>query len=169
MTIDPYGLLVILAVGFVAGCWAATRWNRVRRVERTVVKRGRGRRPDTNAEKVTVGKNLTWIRTAVYVIRDRDHRVLYVGIAANPTKRMRQHAEAKDWWPDVEHVEAHWFFDRHVACGVEWALIRYLRPLHNLAPGGIDDAYSEDRPDIEPAEVTIPSRFVARTRRAAGW
>lgn len=94
--------------------------------------------------------------TAVYLPHDRDGRLLYVGIASDPQRRANQHADDKEWAREVASVESWWFADRYVALGVEWALIKYLRPPHNRAPSGSCDAWTEKRPAIRPAQVRWP-------------
>lgn len=121
------------------------------------------------------GKDLTWLRTAVYLYSDRHGALLYVGIAANPGKRARQHAglesaPMKDWWPQVDpsRTQAWWFPNRIAACCVEWALIHYLNPPWNTAPGSSDDAYCLDQPPIVEARFEVPSPTPARLRRVVG-
>ncbi|MDL5159452.1 hypothetical protein [Actinomycetospora termitidis] len=165
---SPLGwvMLIALVLAFLAGAYLGVRYGAALPGSGPVVPAQR--RPAARDGGTQV--DLTDRQTAVYLFfglyQGRRDVLLYVGIAANPRKRAEQHAESKAWWGDVDDVEAWWLGNRHVACGVEWALIRYLRPVYNTAPGGQDDAYSRDLPPIEPARFRLPSRTTARVRSA---
>lgn len=68
----------------------------------------------------------------VYRCMSADGRVLYVGMTANRIVRMRNHKSSKAWWPEVDRVVWTEAMPILVARRVEKALIRSLRPLHNV-------------------------------------
>lgn len=70
-------------------------------------------------------------RTALYRLYGADERLLYIGVAANPQSRWRQHAEEKAWWPNVAIREVEWFPTRGEAENAECAEIGKHRPPEN--------------------------------------
>lgn len=72
-------------------------------------------------------------RTALYRLFDADGRLLYIGIAKNPTVRWQQHArdKADTWWPDVANKKLEWFDARSEAEAAEVAAIRSEGPPYN--------------------------------------
>ena len=70
------------------------------------------------------------VRTAVYRARDKQDRVLYIGVSSNPTRRSYAHRR-KDWWADVERVDVTWFQSRSDALAEESRAIGEERPIYN--------------------------------------
>jgi prevent-host-death family protein len=67
----------------------------------------------------------------VYRLYDADEALLYVGVAADPLTRFRQHRRDKPWWPRVALREVEWHDSREQALKVEAeAIVREL-PRHN--------------------------------------
>ncbi|NUR01385.1 MAG: GIY-YIG nuclease family protein [Streptomyces sp.] len=69
--------------------------------------------------------------TAVYRLYDSADRLLYVGSAFDPTRRLRQHAAAKPWWSTVDptRTRIEWYGEREAA-RVEHEAARTEHPLH---------------------------------------
>ncbi|MDX3520761.1 GIY-YIG nuclease family protein [Streptomyces scabiei] len=70
-------------------------------------------------------------RTAVYRLRDRKGRLLYVGISNDPEFRWRQHQSVKPWWSDVSAKEVTWYDTRALALQAEAEAIHAEQPLYN--------------------------------------
>ena len=70
-------------------------------------------------------------RTALYLARDIDDALLYVGTSRHPTQRLRQHAKDKAWWPEVSRVEDFWFTRQWQAELAEQFFISRECPPHN--------------------------------------
>lgn len=85
-------------------------------------------------------------RTALYRLRAADHRLLYVGISANPDLRWGQHSITKPWWSAVEHRELEWHESRALAEAAERAAIRSERPVWNVVHAISDTASKTDIP-----------------------
>lgn len=68
---------------------------------------------------------------AVYRLYDAAGVLLYVGVAARPESRWKQHALAKRWWPEVARRDVQWCADRQAALKAEAAAIREEGPLYN--------------------------------------
>ena len=69
--------------------------------------------------------------TAVYWLRDRAGRLLYVGMSRNPLARWSCHADAHEWWPQVATFEISWFASRGEAAQTEYEAIKDGMALHN--------------------------------------
>lgn len=70
--------------------------------------------------------------TALYRFYDGDDRLLYVGIAVEPFRRMAQHRHGKGWWSDVARVELERFDTRAQAAEAERLAIANEQPLYNV-------------------------------------
>lgn len=70
-------------------------------------------------------------RTALYRLYDAGGVLLYIGISYRPEVRFEQHAEQKQWWPQVARRDIQWFDDRPTAAVAEAAAIRIEDPEHN--------------------------------------
>lgn len=73
-------------------------------------------------------------RTALYRLYDGDGRLLYVGIAKDPEKRLRAHRwgpDRADWRHDIATQSVEWRDTREEAEAAEIAAIRSELPLHN--------------------------------------
>lgn len=69
----------------------------------------------------------------VYVLRDAEDRVLYIGLTSRlDMSRMAQHANTKAWWRDVKTAELHHCSTRYLARRLETVLIQDLAPIHNV-------------------------------------
>src|SRR5690242_3991765 len=73
-------------------------------------------------------------RTALYRLYDADGRLLYVGVAADPEARWKQHARYKAdlWWSEVHRKTVQWFFSRLDALHAETTAIRIESPRYNI-------------------------------------
>lgn len=69
--------------------------------------------------------------TSVYVYRDTEGRVLYVGITSRGNKRLREHAEDKRWFRFATTCELEHFTDRVEAEVRERLLIGHFSPPYN--------------------------------------
>lgn len=84
-------------------------------------------------------------RTATYRLYDDTGSLLYVGVAALPSVRFKQHAASKDWWSQVaSHSEA-WFDSREEALAEEASAIAAESPLHNVNRWTYDKPAPESR------------------------
>lgn len=72
-------------------------------------------------------------RTALYRLYDDAGRLLYIGIATDPEKRIKAHRwqEGKKWGREIAHHTAEWFERRTQAAIAEAAAIRAELPMHN--------------------------------------
>jgi predicted GIY-YIG superfamily endonuclease len=71
------------------------------------------------------------VETFVYLLHDDNDAPLYVGVTDSPTRRFRQHAKTKPWWPLVARRTLVKFSDRASALLWESALIEALFPQFN--------------------------------------
>lgn len=74
-------------------------------------------------------------RHAVYRHFDADNRLLYVGMAANPARRLSEHNSRSGWAALVATITVEWFDTRDEAVAAERAAIKRERPQHNKPPG----------------------------------
>lgn len=58
--------------------------------------------------------------------------LLYVGITANPSRRLERHRHEKDWWSDVSRIDIEHFTDRHTVLAAERTAIETEKPRHNI-------------------------------------
>jgi len=93
-------------------------------------------------------------QTAVYRLYAEDRRLLYVGVGSDPAGRFRDHATARDWWPDVHHYDIDWFPTTADALEVEAHAIATENPVHNIRPGN-----KTSKPAPKPGEVHVPLRI----------
>lgn len=70
-------------------------------------------------------------RTALYRFYNADEALLYVGVTNDPVRRWDQHADAKEWWPQVARKTIEWFEGRAEALAAERTAIRSENPIHN--------------------------------------
>jgi predicted GIY-YIG superfamily endonuclease len=68
---------------------------------------------------------------AVYRLYACDGTLLYVGITNDPMRRWKQHADTKDWWPEVDHLVLVPFETADTARYMERWIIRSERPIYN--------------------------------------
>lgn len=108
-------------------------------------------------------------RTALYRLWDAEDGLLYVGVAARPEFRWTQHADEKEWWPQVRRYDVEWHPDREAALLAEKTAILEEEPLHNIT-------HSEWRAELDPASgryrrVRRPQPAPHRAVRVpdAGW
>lgn len=71
-------------------------------------------------------------RTAVYKHYDAAGLLLYVGVAADPYSRDRQHRRDSPWYHHIASTSVVWFETREEALAVERKTIVQERPLHNF-------------------------------------
>lgn len=76
------------------------------------------------------------VRTALYRLRDKGGRLLYIGITDNPGHRWPQHAADKPWWPEVTDLSLTWHPSRDCALAAEAHAIRTERPVYNVVHNG---------------------------------
>lgn len=67
----------------------------------------------------------------VYVLVDSAGAAIYVGSTRDISRRVREHASAKQWWPLVRTIETYRMDDWDLALHVERGLIRALSPEFN--------------------------------------
>ena len=84
------------------------------------------------------GSPQTPVRTALYRLFDSRGDLLYIGIAADPERRQKEHAGNKAWWPQVAVHSVEWHDTRDLALAAEARAIQAERPRynrqHNLHP-----------------------------------
>jgi hypothetical protein len=71
--------------------------------------------------------------TALYRLYSSADELLYVGVAADPDKRWKQHALLSHWWPQVRRREVEWHESRSLALGAEAVAIVAEAPIFNVA------------------------------------
>jgi predicted GIY-YIG superfamily endonuclease len=67
----------------------------------------------------------------VYILRNADQDVLYIGITWSAKSRWNAHRSKKPWWPEVASAELICFESEYKALAHELSLIKSIRPLHN--------------------------------------
>jgi predicted GIY-YIG superfamily endonuclease len=70
--------------------------------------------------------------TTVYIARDANGVVLYIGITGRNIRRMHAHSKASEWWPAAVSIELLHQPNREIAEARERQLIRELRPAFNV-------------------------------------
>jgi hypothetical protein len=70
-------------------------------------------------------------RSALYRLYDSEGTLLYVGISAHPSERLKQHAGDKAWWHHVARHEITWIDSRDEAVKAEAEAMRSELPLYN--------------------------------------
>lgn len=100
---------------------------------------------------------MTDVPTALYRLRDRAGRLLYVGITSSPASRMSAHRRSKAWWSEVDTAQTayEWLPNRPAAERAEVAAIAQESPRYNVA----------DNPAERPAMVAR-AREVSLARMA---
>jgi predicted GIY-YIG superfamily endonuclease len=73
-------------------------------------------------------------RTALYRLYGESGTLMYVGIARNPNKRFKQHANDKEWFKDVDHEKTKivWYRSRDEAAEHEAQAIEDEMPIFNI-------------------------------------
>ena len=71
-------------------------------------------------------------QTALYRHFDAEGRLLYVGVAANPLRRLAQHEKHAAWFGAVAEIKIEWFASRPKALRAELSAIGKEQPLHNV-------------------------------------
>lgn len=69
--------------------------------------------------------------TFVYVARQSDDQVIYVGITGTLRERMQKHRRASAWWAKATTITVEIWPGREAAAGRERRLIRYFDPRYN--------------------------------------
>lgn len=69
--------------------------------------------------------------TSVYLYRDADETLIYVGVTSRGIKRNREHDRTKEWWPFVATQEVEHHADRRSALARERELIETFAPPFN--------------------------------------
>lgn len=102
-------------------------------------------------------------RYAVYIAKDMEGVVLYVGQSMRLGNRLSQHKADKDWWESIAAIEVRHVESKADANRVERDLIRALHPLHNLAMNKVDSPVPRcpecGSPDLE---VVMYGKLIAR-------
>lgn len=93
--------------------------------------------------------------TALYRLFNDAGRLLYVGIGSVPESRWRDHAAAKEWWPEVTRKTVEWFPSVAAATAAEAAAIDIEDPLYNVRPG-----YKSAPPEPQDGLPRVPVRVV---------
>lgn len=75
--------------------------------------------------------------TTVYLMHDRNHRLLYVGITNHQTRRVTAHANTQPWFPDCTYILTEQWNNRTIATRREAYLIWCLGPAYNKAKPNI--------------------------------
>jgi excinuclease UvrABC nuclease subunit len=70
---------------------------------------------------------------AVYRVRDKDGRLIYIGATSNVTQRLAYHRTQAWWWPLADDITTEPHRDMASAHDAEWAAIAAERPAFNLA------------------------------------
>lgn len=97
-------------------------------------------------------------QTDVYRLYDPSKRLLYVGISNQVDDRLKQHADTKPWWGDVERADVRRYPFRYQALAVEHGAIMFERPKHNIRRGGLRDHGSDvGWPEPRRIEVDLPA------------
>ncbi|GAB3213297.1 hypothetical protein GCM10027294_43540 [Marinactinospora endophytica] len=73
------------------------------------------------------------MKLALYRFYADDGQLLYVGITNDPPRRMKQHSDSKDWWPQVRGISIDWYPDRDSVLAAERRAIAVENPLYNVA------------------------------------
>jgi hypothetical protein len=104
------------------------------------------------------------VPTALYRLYAVGRRLLYVGIAADPESRWRQHATTASWWPEVVDKEVEWHPNRAEAAAAEIKAIDTEHPLHNKSR-----ALAVRPPGAKPTNKTsvyLPDELAARVKES---
>lgn len=94
--------------------------------------------------------------TGVYIARDAEGTVLYVGSATDIDHRVSEHRRGTPWWSTVATVEQRPVENRTLAFHVKRELIAELAPLHNrLGKNGARRISRKVGPAIKPQTVAL--------------
>jgi hypothetical protein len=100
---------------------------------------------------------MTWLRVAVYRLYDVEGRLLYIGQAPEPRKRVVDHTRRQPWGSRIDHMECEWFTNRPDALVYERALTLSLNPEFPTIVTG------------EGARFRAIAQVVADLRHALAW
>lgn len=109
-------------------------------------------------------------RTAIYRIYDRSDRLLYLGIAVDPSKRIQKHNSTAAWWHLAELQSVEWFDTRAEAERQEMRAVRSEGPLYNSVYADLFSGGAEDAKAAIPTHLEIspcPWAWSAEYRRRA--
>ncbi|WP_309318867.1 GIY-YIG nuclease family protein [Streptomyces salinarius] len=117
-------------------------------------------------------RDIEHLPTAVYRLRDRAGRMLYIGMTNNPEQRWYFH-ERRHWWHQVTDRDVQWYPDRATARRMEAAAIKSEAPLHNsvhVEPGPHETPLTRARARLTDVIERVRERhephwFTARSRR----
>lgn len=94
----------------------------------------------------------------VYVARDRDGQVLYVGASTNIDTRLNAHRTSSPWWAEVDSVEQIEADNRMLARHRERELIASLDPIWNrMSRGGPKPKNRSVGPIVRPRPEALAS------------
>lgn len=85
---------------------------------------------------------------ALYRLFDETGQLLYVGISADPGKRMLQHRSDKVWWEQSATIHVQPMPDRQTALAAEKEAIKNERPLYNKIHSDLDPTTSAGIMDV---------------------
>lgn len=77
---------------------------------------------------------------ALYRFYNAGGVLLYVGITANPSRRMTEHDKSKDWFDKVTGIKIEWFPDRLAVLDAETLAIDVERPMFNIRRPSLPEA-----------------------------
>lgn len=83
------------------------------------------------------------VRTALYRHWDASERLLYVGIACDPVRRVNAHRERSAWFDRIGRIDIEWFPSRREALQAERKAIQSEQPwfnVHHARSAGGDSA-----------------------------
>jgi len=70
-------------------------------------------------------------KTAIYKHKNKDGKIIYVGIATSAMQRSMQHLNTSDWKEEIATIDVEWVPNRLIAEVKEIELIKELRPKYN--------------------------------------
>lgn len=89
----------------------------------------------------------------MYLVYNTDDEVIYVGVAVDMVRRLRQHAMSQPWWDQVSYIEACRFESRIDALCEEAGCLIWFEPRHNKA-------YPSPKSPLLGAKPKTPSAIV---------
>lgn len=90
--------------------------------------------------------------TALYRMRDKNGRLLYVGISFTAMKRIEDHKAKRGWWfNDVTRIDVEWFPTRGRAEDAERTAIQTEKPKWNVAHAYVKRSPLDTPPKRRPA------------------
>lgn len=109
--------------------------------------------------------------TALYRFHDEAGRLLYVGIAYEPRKRLRDHKTHAAWFEQAASFSIEWFGSRGSAAAAETDAIRTEWPLWNVINSPDPSSVRQLRPiqsrnvDSFDSEVRLQKLWITRAER----